>query len=64
MQKTLTEVVEYLERLEVLDATEKKNDSQKRAMISQKIRLSLSLRVIVPPEKGRNPIKRGRDPRT
>ena len=30
MQKTLTEVVEYLERLEVLDATEKKNDSQKK----------------------------------
>ena len=30
MQKTLTEVVEYLERLEVLDATEKKKEPQKK----------------------------------
>ena len=30
MQKTLTEVVEYLERLEVLDATEKKKESQRK----------------------------------
>ena len=33
-----------------------------RIMISRKIRLSL--RVIGPREKGRNPIKRGGDPRT
>ena len=30
MHKTLTEVVEYLERLEVLDATEKKKEPQKK----------------------------------
>ena len=30
MQQTLTEVVEYLECLEVLDATEKNKDSQKK----------------------------------
>ena len=61
MQKTLTEVVEYLERLEVLDATEKKKEPQKKAMISQKIMLSQKQKVISLPGKGRNLIKRGKD---
>ena len=30
MQETLTEVLKYVEHLEVLDATEKKTDTQKK----------------------------------
>ena len=51
IQKTLTEVVEYLKCLGVLDTTEKKTDAQKRVMINQKIRLNTNL-IIEPADKG------------
>ena len=40
LQKTLSEVVEYLEYLEIMDVTEKKTDAQKKGKINQKIRIN------------------------
>ena len=64
MHKTLTEVVEYLERLEVLDATEKKKEPQKKGNDKSENKAeSKSKGHIRPLGKGRNLRKRGRVPR-
>ena len=64
IQKALTEVVEYLKCLLVLNTNEKKLMLRKRAIIKQKVRLNLNLRVIGPAEKEKSPTKRGKGLRT
>ena len=64
MQKTLTEVVEYLECLKVLDVFEKRTAAQKKGNDKSKIRLSPNVKSIGPIEKEKKFSKRVRDPHT
>ena len=64
MQKALTQAVKYLKCLLVLDTTEKKLKLRKRAIINQKVRLNLNLRVIGPEDKEKSPTNRGKGLRT
>ena len=59
-----TELIEYLENLHALDATDKKSEAQKKVMISQKIRLNPILKIIGLAVKGKSQPKRGKCPPT